>query len=230
MITTSKAATSKAGTAAEPTSSVPNRRPLRSRSSGWARRVAAGLAASAVTPNQISMASVVFGVVGAAGLLWLAAPWSLLLCAVCVQLRLVCNLLDGMVAVEGGKQSPVGGLYNEIPDRVTDSLFLVAAGFAVGQPWLGWCGALLAMCTAYIRTLGGALTLTQDFRGPMAKQQRMAVLTVACLFGAAESVTLHTHYLLLSALWVIALGSLLTCVSRTRAIAGALASQVHNQP
>lgn len=204
---------------------IPNRRPLRARSSSWARGVAARLAASAITPNQISVTSVVFGAIGAAGLLWLPVPWSLLLCALCIQLRLVCNLLDGMVAVEGGKQSPVGGLYNEIPDRVTDSLFIVAAGYVAGQPWLGWCGALLAMCTAYLRTLGGALTLVQDFRGPMAKQQRMAVLTAACLLGAAESVTLHTHYALLVALWVITIGSLLTCIARTRAIARALTIQ-----
>ena len=75
-----------------------NRRPLRSRSSAWARRAAAGLAASAITPNQISVASVAFAAIGAAGLLWLPAPWSLLLCALCIQLRLLCNLLDGMVA------------------------------------------------------------------------------------------------------------------------------------
>ena len=55
----------------------------------------------------------------------------------CVQLRLLCNLLDGMVAVEGGRSSPVGALYNEVPDRVADSLLLVALGYAVGIPWLG---------------------------------------------------------------------------------------------
>ena len=57
------------------------------------------------------------------------------LAAVCVQLRLLCNLLDGMVAIEGGKQSPTGMLYNEFPDRVADSLFLVALGYAAGCGW-----------------------------------------------------------------------------------------------
>jgi len=207
-----------------------SRRPLKSRSSAWAQRAAAWLAATAVTPNQISLASTLFAAAGAGALLELRAPWSMLACAACIQLRLVCNLLDGMVAVEGGKKSAVGGLYNEIPDRVADSLFIVAAGYAVAMPWLGWCGALLAACTAYIRTLGGALGLAQDFRGPMAKQHRMATLTAACLLGAAESVVWRTHYALALACWVVAGGSLLTCATRTAAIARSLRVQAGDRP
>ncbi len=80
-----------------------------------------------------------------------------------------------MVAIEGGKKSKVGVLYNEVPDRVADSLFIVALGYAIGTPWLGWLAALAAAVTAYIRVLGGTFGLAQDFRGPMAKQHRMAV-------------------------------------------------------
>jgi hypothetical protein len=35
-----------------------------------------------------------------------------------------------MVAIEGGKKSSVGALYNEFPDRIADSLFIVALGYA----------------------------------------------------------------------------------------------------
>jgi phosphatidylglycerophosphate synthase len=127
-------------------------------------------------------------------------------------------LLDGMVAVEGGKKSIDGGLYNEIPDRIADSLFLVAAGYAVVWPSLGWACALFAALTAYIRALGGALGLAQDFRGPMAKQHRMALLTAACLLGAIERIVSQSQYALIAALWIIAAGSLATCVTRTLAI------------
>ena len=41
-----------------------------------------------------------------------------LVAAVCVQLRLLANLLDGMVAVGSGQASRIGELYNEVPDRV----------------------------------------------------------------------------------------------------------------
>jgi phosphatidylglycerophosphate synthase len=197
---------------------TPARRPLASRSSRFAQRAAAMLARSSVTPNQISLASVAFAGAGAAALVD-ARPAMLLLAAAAVQLRLVCNLLDGMVAIEGGKQSPVGALYNEFPDRIADSLFLVALGYACGVPWLGWLAALLAALTAYVRATGGALGLKQDFRGPMAKPHRMAVLTVACLAGAAEMQWNGTRWALLAATVAIAAGSALTCMTRTLAIA-----------
>ena len=197
---------------------TPARRPLASRETHLARRMAAALARSAVTPNQISMVSILFAVAGACALVR-ASPILLLIAAVCVQLRLLCNLLDGMVAIEGGKQSAVGALYNEFPDRIADSVLLAALGYAALVPWLGWLAALLAALTAYVRATGGALGLAQDFRGAMAKPQRMAVLTIACVVGAAEMYWNGTRHTLLIAAIVIAAGAALTCVTRALAIA-----------
>ena len=202
-----------------------NRRPIAARGSAWAQRAAAALARSAVTPNQISIASTAFAALGAGLLISWPTAAGLLICAVCVQLRLVGNLLDGMVAMEGGKASPVGKIYNEFPDRIADSLLIVALGYACAMPWLGWLGALLAALTAYIRVFGGSLGFAQDFRGPFAKQQRMAVLTIACVFGAAETFWHTERYALLVAAAVIAAGSLVTCATRTRAIAALLRAQ-----
>lgn len=199
-----------------------NRRPIATRSSAWAQRLASALARSSITPNQISMLSVLFAGLGAALLAWAPTVAGLLLCALCIQLRLVCNLIDGMVAVEGGKGSALGRIYNEFPDRVTDSVLLIALGYACGVPWLGWLGALLALATAYVRVFGGSLGLAQDFRGPLAKAQRMAVLTVACVAAAAETFWQTRHYALLVAAIIIAAGSLVTCVTRTLAIAAKL--------
>lgn len=202
-----------------------NRRPIAARDSGWARRVAAALARPSITPNQISVASVAFGGIGAALLAGWPTATGLVLAALCIQMRLVCNLLDGMVAMEGGKASAVGKIYNEFPDRIADSLLIVAGGYACGVAWLGWLGALLAALTAYVRVFGGALGFAQDFRGPLAKQQRMAVLTIACLLGSAESFWHAERYALLLASIVIATGSLVTCMTRTRAIATQLRAQ-----
>jgi len=196
-----------------------NRRPIAARDAGWARAAAAWLARSHTTPNQISVASVAFAGVGAALLAGWPTAAGLVLSALCIQLRLVCNLLDGMVALEGGKASAVGKIYNEFPDRVADSLLIVALGYGCDTPWLGWLGALLAALTAYVRVFGGSLGFAQDFRGPLAKQQRMAVLTVACLLAAAATFWHAQRYVLLTAAIVIAVGSLLTCIARTRAIA-----------
>ena len=209
-------------------SEVKNRRPLKSRSSPWAARAAALLARLGVRPNAISAMSTVFAMIGAA--LFIASAHQpdrvrgalLVGAALSIQLRLVCNLLDGMVAIEGGKKSAVGVIYNEFPDRVADSLLIVALGYGVGWPAVGWLGALAAALIAYIRVFGGSLGLPQDYRGPMAKQQRMAVLTAACAAGAAEHLLTGTQYALLAAAVIIAVGSVVTCIVHTGALAARL--------
>lgn len=200
-------------------SEAKNRRPLTTRDAGWANALARALVNSAVTPNQISVISILFALIGAGVLFYWPTPAGFVLVAVCVQLRLLCNLLDGMVAIEGGKQSPVGALYNEFPDRIADSLFLIALGHAAGHDWLGWLMALLAALTAYIRVTGGSLGLAQDFRGPQAKPHRMAVMTLALLIGAIELYWRGSTWALLIASVLITAGTVLTCVLRTRAIA-----------
>jgi phosphatidylglycerophosphate synthase len=213
-----------------PHMSIPEaRRPLASRSTRWAAILASGSVRAGLTADGISMLSLVFAAAGAAALLWLPAPWNLAGCAAGIQLRLLCNLLDGMVAIEGGRKSKVGALYNEVPDRVADTLFIVALGYAIATPWLGWLGALAAAVTAYIRVLGGTFGLAQDFRGPMAKQHRMAVMTLGCLLGIFEFYlfddrgfdpegTAGLRVLRLAA-WVIAIGGIVTCGTRVHAIA-----------
>lgn len=195
------------------------RRPLASRSTRWAGLAARGAVRIGLTADAISILSLVVAAGGAASLLWLPHPWNLLAGAVGIQLRLLCNLLDGMVAIEGGRKSRVGVLYNEVPDRVADSLFLVALGYCIGMPWLGWLAALAAAVTAYIRVLGGTFGLAQDFRGPLAKQHRMAVMTAGCLLGIGEHFWTGTRHAIEIAAWVIAFGAILTCGTRLRAIA-----------
>jgi phosphatidylglycerophosphate synthase len=200
------------------------RRPLASRDTAFARRLTQLLLRTPVTPNQISVASVGFAAAGALALLAApATPWLFLVAAAGAQLRLLCNLLDGMVAVEGGRADRLGPLFNEFPDRIADSLLIVALGYAAGFGWLGWLGALLAAFTAYIRTLGGSLGLAQDFRGPFAKPQRMALLTGACVLALIEAQLHEGGYVLAIAAAVIAIGSAATCATRLRAIAAQLA-------
>jgi len=212
-----------------------NRRQLRTRSRAWPSAVARALARSGVRPNQVSVASILFAAVaGGAFYLagtsanWAAALW-LVVAAAGIQLRLVCNLLDGLLAIEGGLKSKTGELFNEMPDRLADVLILLGAGLGLRDyPWgltLGWTAALLAVLTAYVRLLGGSLGLQQDFGGPMAKQHRMFAMTVGALAAAAEHAVRGTRWALLAALAVIVSGCVVTLVLRTRRIARGLAAR-----
>ena len=193
-----------------------NRRPLKTRQAGWAQALARGLGAAGLSPNAISTLGVLFAAGGAA--CFLAAPdnrWLWLGGALGIQLRLLANMLDGLVAVEGGKASATGPLFNELPDRIEDALLLVAAGYGAGAAELGYGATILAVATAYVRASGGALGLPQDFVGPMAKQHRMFVLTL----GAILAALLPGQPIMLAALWIIVVGAALTCVVRTMRIA-----------
>jgi phosphatidylglycerophosphate synthase len=167
------------------------RRPLKTRDWPLFKSLAAWLARSGATPNAISFMSIVFGCLAGALLVATAhvGGWAIRGCwlgaAVCVQLRLVANLLDGMVAVEGRKGGPLGDLWNEAPDRVSDAAIFIGAGFAMGScPLLGLCAALVAVFVAYLRALGASVGVGQIFLGPQAKPQRMAVTTFACVLSA----------------------------------------------
>lgn len=168
------------------------RRPLKSRDLPFFKNLAAGLARAGATPNTISFFSIVFGVMAGiafAGTSIAHGEWSVrlhwLLAAVCIQLRLIANLLDGMVAVEGRKGGPTGDLWNEAPDRISDAAIFIGAGYALGSsPTLGWAAALVAVFVAYVRALGASVGAGQCFLGPQAKPQRMALMTVLAVAGA----------------------------------------------
>lgn len=202
-----------------------NRRPLRSRGAGWAQGLARLLCRSRLSPNGISLLGLGFSLAGFAFLALsaslVASPFFLLAAAATIQLRLLCNLMDGLVAIEGGRRSSTGDLYNEAPDRLEDVLFLVGAGIAAAasQPWaliLGFFAAIAAVGTAYIRVFGVSLGQPQNFCGPMAKPQRMFFLTIGCLGTFVERLMGAPDRILPLMLAIILAGSFLTIVRRLR--------------
>src|SRR5262249_51765704 len=87
------------------------------------------------------------------------------------------NMLDGMVALASGKASRGGEIVNELPDRASDVLIFVGAGYS------GWChpaggywGAIFALLVAYVGTLGQAIGVQREFSGWMSKPWRMVAL------------------------------------------------------
>lgn len=205
------------------------RRPIASRDAGWAIRAAQRLQRAGLRPNQVSLLGLAFAVL-AAGSLVLAGRSEggtrivfLLVAAAAMPLRLLCNMFDGMLAVEGGLETATGELYNELPDRVADLLILAGAGYAIGDPtWgpqLGWAAAATALLTAHVRTLGAAAGAAQHFTGPMAKPRRMHVLIVACLLSAVETAAGWPQGRVMAiALVVIIIGGVVTIARRLRRI------------
>ena len=212
------------------------RRDIPQRSTGWAASAADAMAGAGLTPNQISVLSVVFAALAAALLVASAHVGtpvrSILLVAVALllPLRLLANMLDGMLAVEKGMHSPVGDLYNEVPDRLSDVFVFAAAGYATAGAWtigstdvgvaLGWATALAAVLTAYVRSLGAANGIGNFFQGPMAKPARMWVMVAAALVSLAEPLTpLAEGTVFAVALVVVVAGSAATVIVRLRLVA-----------
>ena len=218
-------------------SDADNRRPISQRSTFWAQALTRRLVASSITPNQISGFSMVVAAFGGVCFVYsgLSEGWArvfwLLGGGLGCQLRLLCNMLDGMVAVEGGKASRDGMLWNEIPDRFCDVMLLVGAGYGAAfagavSPSLGWAAAVFAVLTAYVRETARGAGAPPDFGGPMAKPHRMFVMTCATLLSMLESewsMRINDWVLPLGStrgaflalgLWIVAFGALLTTLRR----------------
>lgn len=205
---------------------VPERRPIAAREAAWSKRVAGWLARSGASPNAISLSGMIAGVV--AGIAFACTAFAegeraaFLVAAALMQLRLLANMFDGMVAVQTGKTSPLGELFNEVPDRVSDTAIFIGAGYAVGSlPELGYLAACAALWTAYVRAEGKVAGAPQEFCGPMAKQQRMFVLTIVAVYcGLAPKAWQPTLTwpagagLVAAALLVVAVGGAATTVRR----------------
>lgn len=210
------------------------RRPIPARQSEYAIRAARTLVRAGVTANQVSIAGML-AALAAGALLWTRAgedaggraAWFAAACL--VQLRLLANLLDGMVAVESRTASRTGELYNEIPDRLSDIAILLGLGAAGGAAALGVGAALGAVLTAYVRAQAKASGAPMEYCGPMAKPHRMMVVTLAAVYAAlmpaaAQSLPVGDGRLGAAtvALWIIAVGCVVTMFRRILRAAAAL--------
>jgi phosphatidylglycerophosphate synthase len=215
---------------------TPDRRPIAARDRPIFQTMAAWLIARRARPNAISIAGMFCGT--AAGVALAATTFApplgaralFLGAAALIQLRLLANMLDGMVAMGRGVASPLGELYNEVPDRISDFFTLAGLGYSAGgSPVLGLIAGALAILTAYIRAVGKAAGAGNDFRGPMAKQQRMFVVTLISVYLAFAPISAQPHWnnfgLGAGALVIIVLGCVVTCIHRLLGIASNLRGQ-----
>ncbi len=210
-----------------------DRRPIATRNRKWAQASTAWLASRHVSPNAISIAGMCACIVAGAALgmtsivdhriLWLIA-------ALGAQLRLTANMLDGMVAIASNRTSKTGELYNEVPDRIPDAAVFIGAGFASGgNVTLGYIATILAIFTAYVRAAGKIAGAPNEFCGPMAKQHRMLVITLICVYAAItprswQMITFDASQIgvMTLGLVIVIAGCVITVVRRISRIAHAL--------
>ena len=218
------------------TDPMKDRRPIPARRLGLVKRGAARLSTAGVTPNQIS----IFGMAAAvaAGLCLGLTPYVgdliarilLLLSGVLIVLRGLSNMFDGIVAVELGKGTPVGALYNEFPDRLSDVAIFVGAGYATGGlPELGYAAAIVSVLIAFARVAARSAGAPSDFSGWMAKQQRMFLVAAVAAYLALSPTRWQPHFgpedavgLTGLALLIIVVGGVSTIVTRLRRAASFL--------
>jgi phosphatidylglycerophosphate synthase len=220
------------------TESVGDRRPIASRNWAISQASARWLAQKGASPNAISVAGMICGLLAGVSLAATSLNGALerffwIIGAGLIQLRLLANMFDGMVAVESGKTSRLGELYNEVPDRISDSATLIGLGYAAGgNPLLGFAAALAAIFTAYIRAVGKVAGAAQEFCGPMAKQQRMFVVTPVALWNGVTPQSCQPAWgdsqlgPATAGLIVIVLGGLVTALRRLLRIAAQLKKEV----
>ena len=160
----------------EPTSRRPIADTLR-RSAWWAVRLCVRWG---IHPDAISYSSLAASAAGAI-CFWQAghAAWLLIPAVLCCFLRLWCNMLDGMVALESGKASLRGEVLNEMPDRLSDVIIFVGVAHSgLCHPLGGYWVAIFALLVAYVGVLAQALGVGRDFSGLMSKPWRMVTLAV----------------------------------------------------
>lgn len=161
------------------------------------------LARAGVSPNALT--TVGLTIVGLAALLiaqgrYVAAGWVLLLGG-------VMDLFDGSVARESGRATPYGGFYDSVSDRIADGMVLGAMAWSVaGQPrllLLTLVALVAAEVTSYVRARAESIDLECSV-GVLERAERGILVLLGLLVAP----------LLEPALWVLAVGGIVTVVQR----------------
>lgn len=171
-----------------------------------------GLAACGITPNQVTI-STLLGSIAVAALLWQCAETQTVwwVFPLWMLLRMALNALDGMLAVWQQQQSKLGAVLNEMADVLSDmALYLpLFAATGLAPYWV-----LLLLLGAMLSEFAGVLALqigaARRFDGPMGKSDRAFWLSLLAIGIALEL----PPPLLNGLLALIGMLTLLTCVNR----------------
>lgn len=151
------------------------------------------LAKLRVTPNMLSIAGLIFGVV-----LYLNAqnPWAIGLLVA----SLLCDGIDGSLAIITNKASKWGAALDSILDRTTELFWVLTFISIGGNEYLIICAAVLAFAQEYLRARAGGLGLTEVGVVTIAERPvRASILFISLIAFTIDLQIIN----LLAALWLI---------------------------
>jgi CDP-diacylglycerol--glycerol-3-phosphate 3-phosphatidyltransferase len=179
--------------------------------------VARRLAAGGVGADALTWAGLAFSSVAGAGF-WLGRDGAVWLLAVpsAALLRTAANALDGLVAVQAGSSHPRGEVFNEVSDRVGDTVIFLPVMAVAGVPDPLVAASLsCALITSFLGNAAKAAGGSRIYAGVMGKPDRMFVLGL----GALVAFVADDHAAVIEwSLWVVLVGSLATFLVRVRLV------------
>lgn len=168
-----------------------------------------------VTPDAVTVAGTVGAVAGSVVLIPLG---HLFAATLVVWFFVVLDMLDGAMARARGISSPFGGVLDSVCDRIADGALFAAIAWWAGANERPLLAALALFClvagqvVSYVKARAEAAGLRAD-GGLLERTERLVIGLVGLgLTG------LGVPYALDVALWVLALGSLLTVAQRLVAV------------
>ncbi len=117
-------------------------------------KIARPLAATGITPNQVTLTGFALVVLAVAGFL---LHGSLVLLGLCLLLAFAFDALDGAVARLSGLSSRRGGYLDAMVDRYQELAMMLALGFASGA----WVAAMLGLSGALFTSYAKARTAVE---------------------------------------------------------------------
>ena len=167
--------------------------------------IARGLVRIGVTPNWLTFFGLVTTLFGVVAVLRYGRVGAFVLA-----LGTATDAFDGSVARLRSSASRFGAFYDSVTDRVSDAAILGAAVWLVRDDPLLFGVAMVALAgaqlTSYVRAKAESLGWTATV-GVIERPERMAIIVLGIGFD-----------LLAPALWLLAIGSLVTVAQRLRAV------------
>jgi len=167
--------------------------------------IARGLVRVGVTPNWLTFFGLITTLLGVVAVLRYGRAGAFILA-----LGTATDAFDGSVARLRGSSSRVGAFYDSVTDRVSDASILGAAVWLVRDDPLLFGVAMVALAgaqlTSYVRAKAESLGWTATV-GVIERPERMAIIVLGIGFD-----------LLTAALWLLAIGSLVTVAQRLHAV------------